>query len=75
MLITNDPWMATGHLLDITTVSPVFRNGRLIAFAGATSHMPDIGGVLWSADCQEVLEEGLRILPTKLMTGGGRTAN
>ena len=70
VLITNDPWMATGHLLDITTVSPVFRNGKLVAFAGATSHMPDIGGVLWSADCQEVYEEGIRILPTKLMSEG-----
>jgi N-methylhydantoinase B len=70
VLITNDPWMATGHLLDITTVSPIFRDGRLIAFAGATSHMPDIGGVLWSADCQEVYEEGLRILPTRLIDAG-----
>ncbi|MEO3473667.1 hydantoinase B/oxoprolinase family protein [Roseomonas sp. CAU 1739] len=70
VLITNDPWMATGHLLDITTVSPVFRGDRLVGFAGATSHMPDIGGVLWSADCQEVLEEGIRILPTKLYDGG-----
>ncbi len=70
VLITNDPWMATGHLLDITTVSPVFRKGRLVGFAGATSHMPDIGGVLWSADCQEVLEEGIRILPTKLYDAG-----
>jgi N-methylhydantoinase B len=70
VLITNDPWMATGHLLDITTVSPVFRGGRIVAFAGATSHMPDIGGVPWSADCQEVYEEGLRILPTRLMIEG-----
>lgn len=70
VLITNDPWMATGHLLDITTVSPVFRGDTLVGFAGATSHMPDIGGVLWSADCQEVLEEGIRILPTRLYDGG-----
>jgi N-methylhydantoinase B len=62
--------MATGHLLDITTVSPIFRRGRLVGFAGATSHMPDIGGVPWSADCQEVHEEGLRILPTKLYSEG-----
>ena len=70
VLITNDPWMATGHLLDITTVSPIFHRGRLVAFAGATSHMPDIGGVLWSADCTEVHEEGLRILPTKFLVEG-----
>jgi N-methylhydantoinase B len=70
VLITNDAWLATGHQLDVTTVSPIFRRGRLVGFAGATSHMPDIGGVLWSADCTEVLEEGLRILPTKLMIEG-----
>jgi N-methylhydantoinase B len=70
VLITNDAWMATGHQLDVTTVSPIFRKGRLVGFAGATSHVPDIGGVLWSADCSEVLEEGLRILPTKLMIEG-----
>ena len=28
--ITNDPWLGTGHLHDITVVSPVFRNATLI---------------------------------------------
>ena len=27
--ITNDPWIASGHLHDITVVSPVFRNGKV----------------------------------------------
>lgn len=69
-LITNDPWMATGHLLDITMASPIFHRGRIVGFAGATSHMPDIGGVLWSADCTEMYEEGLRIHPTKFLREG-----
>lgn len=54
----------------MTTVTPIFRRGRLVGFAGATSHMPDAGGVPLSADSTEVLEAGLRILPTKLMLPG-----
>jgi N-methylhydantoinase B len=69
-LMTNDPWMGTGHLLDITTAAPIFHRGRLVGFAGATSHMPDIGGVLWSADCTEVFEEGLHIPPAKFLVEG-----
>jgi len=26
--ITNDPWLATGHLHDLTVVSPAFRDGK-----------------------------------------------
>jgi N-methylhydantoinase B len=70
VLITNDAWMATGHRFAVTSVSPIFRRGRLVGFAGAAGHMPDIGGVPWSADGTEVLEEGLRILPARLMIEG-----
>lgn len=69
-MITNDPWLATGHLPDVTMVSPIFYRGRLVAFAGSVAHLPDIGGGLWSADCQELYEEGLRILPTLLWARG-----
>jgi N-methylhydantoinase B len=69
-IITNDPWMATGHLLDVTMASPIFYKGKLVAFSGSTAHVPDIGGSLWSADCGEVFEEGLRIPPVKLLREG-----
>jgi N-methylhydantoinase B len=71
-VITNDPWLATGHLPDFTAVSPVFYKGRLVAFAGCISHSPDVGGALWSADCRELFEEGLRILPARLYRAGKR---
>ncbi|SPU49253.1 hydantoinase B [Bordetella trematum] len=29
--VTNDPWKGTGHLHDITMVTPSFRDGRLVA--------------------------------------------
>jgi N-methylhydantoinase B len=60
-VITNDPWLATGHYPDITLVTPAFRGGRLVGFAGAIAHMPDIGGRIYSADATELFEEGLAL--------------
>ncbi len=42
--ITNDPWMGTGHLHDITVVTPAFHNGRHVGFLACTAHVVDIGG-------------------------------
>ena len=69
-VITNDPWLATGHLPDITMCMPVFRNDMLVGFSGSIAHSPDIGGSLWSADCREIYEEGLRIPPIKFLKEG-----
>ena len=69
-VITNDPWMATGHLPDITMTAPIFHRGRLVGFSGSIAHSPDIGGSLWSADCRELYEEGLRLLPMKFLREG-----
>jgi len=69
-VITNDPWMATGHLPDITMAAPIFHRGRLVGFSGSIAHSPDIGGSLWSSDCRELYEEGLRIPPVKFLREG-----
>ena len=69
-VITNDPWLATGHLPDITMCMPVFRNDELVGFSGSIAHSPDIGGSLWSADCREIYEEGLCIPPIKFLQEG-----
>ena len=61
VLITNNPWDATGHLNDLTLVKPVFRDGRLVAFAASTSHVPDIGGRVRSVEPRELYEEGFHI--------------
>ena len=42
--ITNDPWEGTGHLHDITVVTPSFHNGSLVGFFACTAHVVDIGG-------------------------------
>jgi N-methylhydantoinase B len=70
VLITNDLWLGTGHLPDITVAKPIFRNGRLVAFSASTAHAPDIGGKIRSPEPREVFEEGLQIPPLKLMRAG-----
>ncbi|ANQ24687.1 5-oxoprolinase [Vibrio natriegens] len=59
--VTNDPWQGTGHLHDITMVSPSFKNGELIGFFACTAHVVDIGGRGFGADGKSVYEEGLQI--------------
>ena len=61
VFITNDPWLGTGHLHDITVVSPSFRNGQHIGFFACTAHVVDIGGRGFGPDGNEVYEEGLLI--------------
>lgn len=59
--ITNDPWEGTGHLHDITMVTPSFHKGSLVGFLACTAHIVDIGGRGFGADAHSVYEEGLYI--------------
>ncbi|MEM7669185.1 MAG: hydantoinase B/oxoprolinase family protein, partial [Pseudomonadota bacterium] len=59
--ITNDPWMGTGHLHDITVVTPTYHQNRLVGYFACTAHVVDIGGRGFGADGNSVYEEGLRI--------------
>lgn len=69
-LITNDPWMGTGHLPDLTIVTPIFRGDRLVAFVGSIAHSPDMGGMGLSGEAREVYEEGLQIPIMRLCIRG-----
>jgi N-methylhydantoinase B len=70
VLITNDPWKTSGHLNDVTICSPIFRDGRCLAFFASTCHTADIGGHVLSAEAREVYEEGLQIPVLKLYEAG-----
>ena len=70
VLITNDPWLCAGHLFDIAVVSPVFREGRLVALVGTVGHVSDIGGTKDALKVREIYEEGLQIPPMKLHMAG-----
>ena len=68
--ITNDPWKGTGHLHDITVVTPTFRKGELVGFFACTAHVVDIGGRGFGPDARELYEEGLFIPLLKLFDRG-----
>ncbi len=68
--ITNDPWEGTGHLHDVTMVTPSFHNGLLVGFFACTAHVVDIGGRGFGADAASVYEEGLYIPIMKFAAGG-----
>ncbi len=59
--VTNDPWLGTGHLHDITMCTPVFKNDELIGFFACTAHIVDIGGRGFGADGKSVYEEGIQV--------------
>ena len=61
VLITNDPWKGTGHLFDLTVVTPIFKAGRLVALFAATNHVVDIGGIGQSPEGRQIFHEGLQI--------------
>src|SRR4028119_306936 len=71
VLVTNDLWMGTGHLPDITVAKPIFLDGRLVAFSASTAHAPDIGGKIRSPEPREGLEGGRQMPPLELVARGG----
>jgi 5-oxoprolinase (ATP-hydrolysing) len=70
VLVTNDPWLCAGHLFDIAVVTPVFRNGALVALTGTVGHVGDIGGTKDSLRAREIYEEGIQIPPMMLYREG-----
>ena len=70
VVVTNDPIMGTGHLFDLSVMRPVFRSGSLVGYSMSITHLPDIGGMGFSATATEMFHEGLRIPVVKLYAAG-----
>ncbi len=70
VVVTNDPWLGTGHTPDICVARPVFFGDKLTGFVMTISHLPDIGGVGLSATNREVYQEGLILPVCKLFERG-----
>jgi N-methylhydantoinase B len=68
--ITNDPWLGTGHLHDLTVVTPAFRNGRIVGLFANTAHVIDVGGLGMGPEGRSVFEEGLYIPIVKCFDRG-----
>ncbi|MDA1100028.1 MAG: hydantoinase B/oxoprolinase family protein [Proteobacteria bacterium] len=69
VVISNNAWIGTGHLNDISMVHPIFRGDRLVAFAASTAHTVDIGGAP-SPNAKDCFEEGLCIPICKIVVAG-----
>ena len=59
--ITNDPWLGTGHLHDLTVVTPGFYKGKIAGLFANTAHVIDIGGLGMGPEGRSVFEEGMYI--------------
>jgi N-methylhydantoinase B len=68
--ITNDPWLGTGHLHDLTVVTPAFRNGAIVGLFANTAHVIDVGGLGMGPEGRSVFEEGLYIPIVKCFSEG-----
>ena len=68
-VISNNAWIGTGHLNDISMVHPIFRGEQLVAFAASTAHSVDIGGAP-SPNARDCFEEGLCIPVCKIVEAG-----
>ncbi len=68
--MTNDPWMASGHLNDFLLMMPAFKNGKVIGFTSCTSHLVDLGGQGMGPEGSDIYDEGLMIPPCKLVDQG-----
>lgn len=68
--LTNDPWIASGHLNDFLLMMPVFHRGHVVGFTSCTSHLVDLGGLGMGPEGTDIFDEGLLIPPCKLMEAG-----
>ena len=68
--ITNDPWLGTGHLHDLTVVSPAFHHGRIAGLFANTAHVIDVGGLGMGPEGRSVFEEGLYIPIVRCFAAG-----
>ena len=73
-VVSNDSFLGSGHFPDIFMVMPVFRDERIIGYMVNIAHHIDVGGA--APGSQEVagvisaVQEGLRILPVRLIRAG-----
>jgi len=73
IIICNDPYLGGQHLLDMQFFSPVFFDGKLIAFVANIAHQLDMGGAVpggVAGGLTEIYQEGLRIPFVKLYRAG-----
>src|SRR5262249_13421205 len=73
-LVSNDSFLGSGHFPDIFMVTPTFRGDQIVGYMVNIAHHVDVSGA--APGSQEVagvvsaVQEGLRILPSRLVRAG-----
>ena len=74
VLASNHPQLAGGsHLPDITVITPVFSEGKIVFFVASRGHHADVGGITPGSmppNSHSLVEEGAAILSFKLVKKG-----
>ncbi len=73
IFLTNDPWIACNHQLDVVLLKPVFWEGAIFAWVTSTLHAYDLGGTTpgsFCPDARDVFFEPTPTPPVKLVEGG-----
>ena len=70
--ILNDSYLGGTHLNDVTIFGPVFVGTTLVGFTASRAHWIDVGSKDpgGSMDSTSIFQEGLRLGPQKLVSGG-----
>lgn len=74
VLVSNHPQLAGGsHLPDITVITPVFDEGKIVFFVASRGHHADVGGITPGSmppHSHSLVEEGAAILSYKVVQNG-----
>ncbi|MEC3909528.1 hydantoinase B/oxoprolinase family protein [Sphingobium sp. CR2-8] len=74
VFLVNDPYNGGGlHAQDVIVHIPVFVDGTIVAWVGASAHMMDMGGMVpgsFSTSATEVYQEAFRLPPVRLFRQG-----
>ena len=72
VVVLNDPFMGGTHLPDVTIISPLFYQDKLLGFVANRAHHANIGSTASGSMplTKSLSEEGVLITPSKLLSQG-----
>ncbi|KAI9183555.1 hypothetical protein H9P43_004473 [Blastocladiella emersonii ATCC 22665] len=73
VIVANHPACGGSHLPDITVITPVFHDGKIIFFVASRGHHADIGGISpgsMPSNSTELWQEGAAITGFKIVEAG-----
>ena len=75
VIAVNDPYTGGTHMNDTAFYTPFFSDGDILLFIAVRAHWADVGGATpgsFSGQDTEIYQEGMRIVPVKIIERGRR---